>query len=114
MNADDTFDNFIIDSGLSDYYKTEPDLELRLYHDLGIYGDIAESCIEILKDSYNVDVSSLNFDDYFPAEFSGQNQFQKILFSFIPFLQSKTGNKRNFKPLTFLMISNALKTGTLE
>lgn len=114
MIVDDDFDNFIIDSGLSDYCKKKSDLKLRLYHDLGIYGDIAESCIETLKDNYNVDVTNFAFEYYFPEEFSGESQLQRILFNFVPFLRSKAENKKEFKPLTFLMIKNAIKEGRLE
>ena len=114
MATKDNFDRFIKDSGLSDYYKSNSDLELRLYHDLGIYGDIAESCIETLNDRYGVDVSSFEFDNYFPEEFSGKSQFQKVLFSLIPFLRASKEDKSDFKPLTFLMLKNAIDKGRLE
>ena len=114
MIVDNSFDNFIIDSGLSDYFKSESDLELRLFHDLGIYGDIAQSCIETLKDNYKVDVSSFKFEDYFPEEFSGESQLQKVLFSVVPFLRTKSENKRDFKPITFSMIKNSIQVGKLE
>lgn len=114
MNTNDPFDDFIIDSGLSDYYKSELDLKLSLYHDLGIYGDIAESFLETLRSNYNVDISAFIYQDYFPEEFYGKSQFQKILFSFIPFLSSKAKNNSDFKPLTFLMIKNAIREGRLE
>ncbi|MCL1137726.1 DUF1493 family protein [Shewanella pneumatophori] len=113
MPENNTFNSFINDSGLSDYYKSNSDLELRLYHDLNIYGDIAESCIETLSDNYGVDISSFRFGDYFPEEFSGKSHFQKMLFSLIPFLRASKEDKADFKPLTFLMLKNAIDKGRL-
>jgi hypothetical protein len=114
MAENNTFNSFINDSGLSDYYKSNSDLELRLYHDLNIYGDIAESCIEILNDKYGVDVSCFKFEEYFPEEFSGKSQLQKVMFSLIPFLRTNKEDKAEFKPLTFLMLKNSIDKGRLE
>ncbi len=35
----------------------------RMYHDLGLYGDIAEACIGVLADHYDVDLSGFEFED---------------------------------------------------
>ena len=108
MEKEKSFKNFVITSGLSGYYKSESDLDKSLYHDFGIFGDIAESIIEELTRDYGVNTSSFKFEDYFPDEFSGKNQFQKILFSLIPFLRASKEDKADFKPLTFLMLKNAI------
>jgi len=113
MTNHESFERFIETSRLSDYFKGDGDLEQRLYHDLGIYGDIAESYIEALKDNYNVDVTDFVFSDYFPDEFAGKNQLQKILFSLVPFIRSKVEDQKGFKPLTFLMLKEAIKNGKL-
>jgi hypothetical protein len=113
MTSYESFERFIETSGLSDYFKGDRDLELRLYHDLGIYGDIAESYIETLRDNCNVDVTDFVFSDYFPEEFAGKNQLQKIIFSLVPFIRSKVEDRKGYKPLTFLMLKDAIRKGKL-
>ncbi len=110
----DLFERYIFKAGLADYYKSDSDLKLRLYHDLGIYGDVAEGCIETLRDDFNVDVSNFKFDDYFPEEFYGDNPLEKILFSLIPFIGSIKKNRKKFKPITFERIKSALIDGRLN
>lgn len=114
MTKDELFTKYINDSGLTDYYKSELGLKARLFHDLGMYGDIAESCIETLRDSYNVDTSNFQFDKYFPQEFVGDSLFEKAVLSFIPFPSSKRMSKEKFKPLTFEMLRESLITGKLN
>ncbi len=109
-----SFNAFIEECGLSKYYSGKSDLKVRLYHDLNIYGDIAESCIETLRDDYSVDVSQFNFHDYFPPEFAGGSLFQRIVLSLLPCLRVMFEEKRDYLPFTFQMINEAINTGRLR
>jgi hypothetical protein len=114
MTSVNSFEKFIDECGLNKYYSGKSNLNVRLYHDLNIYGDIAESYIEILRDNHNVDVSQFNFHDYFPPEFSGNSQLKKIMFSLIPFLRAKFEDKKEYLPFTFHMINEAINIGRLR
>ncbi len=109
-----SFEKFINECGLNKYYSGESELDVRLYHDLNIYGDIAESCIETLRDDYSVDVSQFNFHDYFPPEFAGESLFQRIVLSLLPCLRAMFEEKRDYLPFTFQMINEAINTGRLR
>lgn len=114
MTSANSFEKFIDECGLNKYYSGESDLSVRFYHDLNIYGDIAESCIETLRDNYNVDVSQFNFYDYFPPEFAGESLFQRIVLSLLPFLRVIFEEKREYLPFTFHMINEAIIIGKLS
>lgn len=107
------FCEFLEESGLARFCKTEEDLKVRLYHDLGIYGDIAESYIELLADNYGVDISSFCFEDYFPAEYPGETKFKKYLYTFFPFLASRYNATRSYQELTFGTLQKAMEQKTL-
>lgn len=84
--------------------------DTRLYHDLGIYGDVAELYVESLIDKYEVDMSSFDFEKYFPLEFIGETAFQKVMYWAIPFLGLKARKTQKFKPLTLSMIEKTIET----
>ena len=86
-------------------------LETRLYQDLGIYGDIAESYMEVLADSFNVDLSGFLFDKYFPLEFSGDSSFTRFLTTYIPWGKWIYHKNHSYNPMTLEMILNAIKCG---
>ncbi|HAT2607830.1 TPA: DUF1493 family protein [Kluyvera intermedia] len=44
--------------------------DTRLFHDLELFGDTAEDILEILPREFYVDMSSFQFNTYFPDEFS--------------------------------------------
>lgn len=44
--------------------------DTRLFHDLNLFGDTAEDVLEILQREFNVNMSSFQFNKYFPAKFS--------------------------------------------
>jgi hypothetical protein len=52
--------------GLSKGTIARCNAETRMFHDLGLYGEVAEACIGVLADHYNVDLSGFEFEDYFP------------------------------------------------
>lgn len=113
-NDADAFNKFLIESGLSKYYKDEEDNDVSLYHDLNIYGDIAESYIELLAEKYGVDVSAFDFGSYFPPEFTGESTLQRYLYSFVPFLASLHNAKKTYKRFTFGVIKQTLRDRALR
>ncbi|AWB67160.1 hypothetical protein C2869_12255 [Saccharobesus litoralis] len=113
MESTERLNLFLIECGLDKYVKNDSDLDIKLFHDLDFYGDVAESCIELLRDKYGVDTSYFIFEDYFPDEFPGNTQFQKVLVSLIPFLRKKHVDKSRYKPFTFNKIKCAIASGRL-
>ena len=107
------FNAYLKESGLDKYISETTDLQLSLYHDLGIYGDIAESCLETLTDVYGVDLSAFEFDKYFPPEFEGYSTVQSFLFSCIPFLASRRRVSRKHTRLTLGEIKSSIESGFL-
>ncbi len=113
-NGEDSFHEFLTESGLIKYCKEDEDLNIDLYRDLNVYGDIAESYIELMTEKYGVDVSSFHFENYFPPEFSGDSTSQKYLYSFLPFLASRHNTKKAYEKLTFKTIKQAIENGILK
>ncbi len=89
-------------------------LETRLYHDLGIYGDIAEAFMEVLADSYKVDVEDFSFYKYFPAEFDGNSWLARFLTTYIPWGKRVYRSRHVYAPLTLKMVLEAIRSGKLE
>lgn len=81
----------------------------RLYHDLGVYGDVAEGCIEVLCDRCHVDISGFEFDEYFPREFIGENSFIRTLFWAVPFFGREARRHGKYSTLTMMMIESAIR-----
>lgn len=80
------------------------DLDTRLYHDLGIYGEVAEDCMEVLVDTYKVDMTNFDFEAYFPLEYPGKTGLSRFLLWQIPFARRFVESKANYNPLTLRMI----------
>ena len=108
-----SFNDFLNESGLDKYYNGESSLDLRLYHDLKIFGDVAESYIELLQERYGVDVSKFEFGDYFPHEFMGDSTTQRVLIWLLPFLRSKRESNIQYKDFTFSKIKDSMECGYL-
>ncbi|MDR4517580.1 MAG: DUF1493 family protein [Nitrosomonas sp.] len=87
--------------------------ETRMYHDLGIYGDIAETCMSVLEDYYHVDLSDFEFEKFFPPEFIGKNMFTRSFLWFFPFMGNTIRKHGKYLPLTLRMIEAALKHNRL-
>lgn len=85
-------------------------LESRLFHDLGMYGDIAEAYLEFLREQYEVSTDNFHFDDYFPQEFIGKNWLERILFWIWP-VDRKKFNASLFLPLTLRDVATAIEEG---
>ena len=81
--------------------------------DLRIYGDIAESYIELLRDKYGVNVSNFRFEKYFPEEIMGSSFKERTLFLLIPSLRKKAEQKIEYTPFTFRKIIDSIDLGYL-
>jgi hypothetical protein len=81
----------------------------RMYHDLGLYGDIAEAYMEVLADHYHVDLSGFEFDKFFPPEFAGKNTLIGALLSIVPFAGYVTRQRGEYLPLTLEMIESVMR-----
>lgn len=86
----------------------------RMYHDLGIYGDIAEAYMEVLAEHYHVDLSGFEFDKFFPPEFAGKNAFIGALFSIVPFAGYVARQRGEWLPLTLERIDRAIRSKRWE
>ncbi len=107
------FQDFLNSTGLAKYCIREGDFDLSLWHDLKIYGDVAESYMEVLNELYDVDISEFDFYLYFPAEFLGETTFQRCLATFFPFMRAWYHSKRTYKRLMFKDIKRAIETRKL-
>ncbi|MDO9459926.1 MAG: DUF1493 family protein [Alphaproteobacteria bacterium] len=83
----------------------------RMYHDLGLYGDIAEAYMEVLVDRYHVDLSGFEFDKFFPPEFAGKNMLTGAFLSIVPFAGSiaRARQRGVYLPLTLDMIDRTIR-----
>jgi hypothetical protein len=86
----------------------------RMYHDLGLYGDIAEAYMEVLADHYHVDLSGFEFDKFFPPEFAGKNSFLAMLLSIIPFAGYVARQRDEWLPLTLERVDQAIHSKRWE
>ncbi len=81
-----------------------------MYHDLGLYGDIAEADMEVLADHYLVDLSGFEFERFFPPEFAGKSPLTRALLWMVPFAEKATRKDYEYLPLTLEMIERAMRT----
>lgn len=80
----------------------------RMYHDLGIYGDIAEACMEVLAEHYHVDLSNFDFEKFFPHEFAGKNMLTRFLLWIVPFAGNASRQRGEWLPLTLERVDRAI------
>ena len=85
-------------------------IETRLFHDLGLYGDIAEAYMEELVTAYGVDLKDFRFEKYFPAEFAGNSALSKFLITYIPFFRHILIDPLKYEPITLEMIHKSIKS----
>jgi hypothetical protein len=83
--------------------------DTRMFHDLGIYGDIAETCIEILEQEYHVDMSGFNVQSYFPAEHVGKTRLAQVLLWAVPFAGNIARRNLAWEPLTLSRIERVMQ-----
>lgn len=95
--------------GLSERKIAQCRSSTRMYHDLGLYGDIAEAYMEVLADQYRVDLGGFEFDKFFPPEFAGKNPLVAALLSIVPFAGYVARQRGEYLPLTLGMIENLMR-----
>ena len=83
----------------------------RLYHDLGLYGEIAENCIAVLIDHYHVDMDGFVFDDFFPREFPGDTTVARLFFWLTPLAGWALRRRQSYLPLTLNVIEMVIDEG---
>lgn len=93
---------------LEEYNSTDIVLDenVKLYHDLNIYGDDAIELLNCFAEQFKVDLSKFRFTDYFPSE------GDRILPSLFGFLIGK--KPKEYKPLTLSNLNKAIDIGYLE
>ncbi|WP_411885984.1 hypothetical protein [Polaromonas sp. YR568] len=82
----------------------------RMYHDLGLYGEIAETCIDMLAHQYQVDLTGLEFEKFFPPEFAGKSMLTRTLLWVMPFAGKAVRQRGEYLPLTLGMIEKVIRT----
>jgi hypothetical protein len=100
--------------GLSESKIAQCNGSTRLYHDLGLYGDIAEAYIGVLPDHYHVDLSGFEFEKFFPPEFAGKNMLIRALLWIVPFAGNAARQRNEYLPLTLEMIERAMRSKRWE
>lgn len=86
----------------------------RMYHDLGLYGDIAEAYMEVLAEHYRVDLSGFEFDKFFPHEFAGKNVLTRVLLWITPFASNAARQRGEWLPLTLERLDRAIRSKRWE
>ncbi|MGV7206217.1 DUF1493 family protein [Oxalobacteraceae bacterium A2-2] len=84
--------------------------ETRLYQDLGVYGEVAEACIGLLKEKYGINLGHFVFEQYFPVEFPGTSSAERVFYWIFPFLRKWGPDSNVFYPLTLEMIDRAIRS----
>ncbi len=95
--------------GLSERKIAQCNGSTRMYHDLGLYGDIAEAYIDVLANHYHVDLSGFEFEKFFPVEFGGKNILTRVLLWIVPFASNAVRQRSEYLPLTLEMIDGAMR-----
>nr|WP_229634280.1 DUF1493 family protein [Duganella qianjiadongensis] len=87
-------------SGLRDKTISTCTPQNRLYHDLRIYGEGAEDCLEVLVTKFGVDLSGFPFSEYFPPEWpEGNSRPERILLKVFPGIEGLYRKPATFEPL---------------
>ncbi|WP_311239034.1 MULTISPECIES: hypothetical protein [unclassified Xanthomonas] len=81
----------------------------RMYHDLGLHGDIAEAYMEVLAEHYYVDLGGFEFEKFFPPEFSGRSIFTRTLLWIVPFAGKAARQGGEYLPLTLGTIERVMR-----
>lgn len=103
QHVNDSISSEILDylrrCGISEKDILQSTRDTRLFHDLNIYGDVAEACVETLELEYSVDMSSFEFDRYFPSEYIGETPFKRVANWFFPLLGRRRRMTTYFEPI---------------
>ena len=104
----DNIHDYLIACGISRRKIRKCTDSTSMYHDLGLYGDIAESCMEVLINHYQVNLDGFNFYEFFPPEYEGKNWLSSLFFQCIPFASAIARSQRTYPPLRLGRINNAI------
>lgn len=97
--------------GLSENELIKCNMDTRLYQDLGVYGDVAESYVEVLSNHYGVDMSGFEFDDFFPPEFDGRNWIASFFLWIFPLLGYMVRRRKKYHAFTLRKLENIISVG---
>jgi Protein of unknown function (DUF1493) len=100
--------------GLSESKIAQCSGSTRMYHDLGLYGDIAEAYMEVLSEHYRIDLSGFEFEKFFPPEFAGKNALTRALLWIVPFAGNAARQRAEWSPLTLERIDRAIRSKRWE
>lgn len=100
--------------GLSESKIAQCSGSTRMYHDLGIYGDIAEAYMEVLAEHCHVDLSGFEFEKFFPPEFAGKKVLTRTLLWIVLFAGSAYRRRGELLPLTLERIDRAIRSKRWE
>ena len=100
--------------GLSQRKIRKCHMNTRMFHDLWIYGEIAEDCILELRDKFHVNIDGFDFYRHFPTEFYEQNIFLCLFYQGVPFVRWFFDKPDKYAPLTLGMIEHAIINKKLE
>lgn len=109
-NVSELLRGYLKKCGMSEAEIAQCKSSTRLYHDLGIYGEIAKSYIDVLANSFSVDMTRFVFLDYFPPEFEGDNLLSRAITWIIPFAGKVARSRRTLLPLTLGMIDHVMQS----
>ncbi|MCW8205120.1 DUF1493 family protein [Verminephrobacter aporrectodeae subsp. tuberculatae] len=100
--------------GLSKRKVAQCNSSTRMYHDLGLYGEMAEDFLDDLGElhhiDFGVDFGDFEFDKFFPREFGCKNWFTMTLILFVPFVGTTLRERHDYLPLTLGMVDEAIRT----
>lgn len=88
--------------------------DTRMYHDLGLYGDIAEAYMEVLAERYHVDLNGFEFEKFFPREFAGKSALTRALLWILPFASKAVRQRDEYLPITLEKIDRAIRSRRWE
>ena len=103
-------ERFLVEAGCSESVRSKCTLDTRLYHDLGVYGDEAHDYMRTLSESFGVDLSGFDFDEYFPREFPGGNWVERTIRWLVPGL-GRPRPASQYRPITLAAVEKAIDVG---
>lgn len=103
------FLNYLALCGLSKKKIAQCTPDTRMYHDLDLYGEMAEDFLYVLIDDYQVDMSGLDFDRFFPPEFLSCG-FPSLGYPAILPFPMIARKRASYQPLTLAMLDKVMQT----
>ena len=100
--------------GLSEKEIESCNESTRMYHDLGLYGEIAEAYLEVLAEHFFVDLSDFEFEKFFPTEFDGKRAITRFFLWIVPFAGGVARRRGKWRPLTLEMVDRTIRAKRWE